>query len=167
MADVDKKKDWGWVGTIGAGLAVAAFFGIHNFSELKAALGGAPTATPAAAVSPTCSPVQKILDHCGMAYFALSGGWQATGPCGETSCPLSGTFVNEGSVSGTASVTFYLHAKASDGTTNEPAVLGQCTAVIPDTPPEGVVSAACTIWSPSTGGVPELGVSENINNPIG
>src|SRR5260370_16406626 len=105
MADEDK-NEWGWVGAIGAGLAVAAFFGIHNFAQLKAALGGTPAPAPVAAASPTCEPLQF---HCGETYFAISGVWQTTGPCGATSCPLTGTFLNKGTLAGSPTLTFHLH----------------------------------------------------------
>ena len=145
------RSPWRWVGAVGAVLAIAAFFGIHDFTQLKAAFGDSP---------PACTPAQKFLNHCGQAYFAVSGSWQKTGPCDDTSCPLSATFENQGTETGSASVTFHLTGGGyGAGDTGS-----ACTAVIPPTPPKGVVAAACTIWSPKFSGT-QFGVRTVVNNP--
>lgn len=148
---------------VSAALAVAAFFGVHNVDQVKSWLGDTASSTPSATPS-TGRPCLGV--HCGQVYFVTSG-WQAAGPCSSQGCPLTGVFDNQGSEQGSASVTFTLHFKKSDGYTNEADGIGTCTAVIPTTPGHGSTSAGCTVYPTAKLDGRRMGVTTAVWNPIG
>jgi hypothetical protein len=166
-------EGWKWlIGVAGSVLAVAAFFGIHNVEQLKDLLNGTSTSTSTStgdtggtSRSSLASPTPRCFLYCNKVHFNNSG-IQFAGRCGINSgCPVSGTFINEGTETGGASVTFYLKQKNSSGE-NEDGNVGTCSIPIPSAPRNGVVSAGCTIY-PSAALSGTVGLTAFVNNPVG
>ncbi|WP_441248565.1 hypothetical protein [Kitasatospora sp. McL0602] len=156
----DKKL---WLAGVGTALTLAAFFGIHNFSDLKAKLSGTGGAGATQSAAPVPKPAQStpcLGLWCGQVHF-LTSGIQFNGSCQSTGCPVSGTFANRGTVAGQASVTFTIQSGDSSG----PRV-GACTSPIPFAAKNGVVTASCTIY-PSQTLTGNIHLTAEINNPFG
>ncbi|MCL9762303.1 hypothetical protein [Frankia sp. AiPa1] len=145
-------------GTVTAALALGAFFGIQNFTQLKALLtpgsstGGAPTSATA-----SCS---HFSPYCNRVHFVVSG-TQFAGRCSDLSgCPVSGTFTNMGTRAGQASVIFTLNRDENSGGER----VGSCSAPIPVAIENGVVTAGCTIYPLASSG--RITLTALIDNPI-
>ncbi|GAA4117554.1 hypothetical protein ACFW17_25530 [Streptomyces sp. NPDC058961] len=158
------------IGAVGTALAVAAFFGIHNFSELKDWVNGTThtvsTSQPIPSASPKTSCSTTLL-YCGTVHFSQVGPPQFEGPCNSVSnggCPVSRVVTNIGTETGGATVNFLLD-KQGDTSASEPAgSVGSCTAIVPSTPKGGSVTARCTINASYQGSV---SLRSTVNNPTG
>ncbi|MFE9558355.1 hypothetical protein ACFYMW_31560 [Streptomyces sp. NPDC006692] len=153
------------IGAVGTALAVAAFFGIHNFSELRDWASDTShtvsTSQPVASASATAS-CSTISIFCGKVYFAQEGLPQFEGPCnssGNGGCPVSRVVTNQGTETGGATVDFVLYKQ---GATESAGSVGSCTAIVPSTPKGGSVTARCTINTSYQGSV---SLRSTLNNP--
>lgn len=157
------------IGAVGTALAVAAFFGIHNFSQLKdwangtGRTGSTSPSAPTAAATASCSVTML---YCGEVHFTAEGPPQFGGACNTSSnggCPVSRVFTNAGTQTGGATATFFLDKQGDTAAPDQAGSVGSCTAIIPSTPKGGSVAAGCTIY-PSYDGQVEL--YSTVNNPI-
>ncbi|MEU6507797.1 hypothetical protein [Streptomyces sp. NPDC046942] len=172
MVDSPKGSDGDgkWlIGAVGTALAVAAFFGIHNFSQLKDWANGtsqtSSTSQSAPTASATASCSMAVL-YCGEVHFDQEGSPQFEGACHTSSnggCPVSRVFTNVGTQTGGATATFFLDKQGDTAAPDEAGNVGSCTAIIPSTPKGGSVTARCIIY-PSYDGQVEL--YSTVNNPI-
>ncbi|MFF4185018.1 hypothetical protein ACFYZ9_17640 [Streptomyces sp. NPDC001691] len=158
------------IGAVGTALAVAAFFGIHNFSELRDWANGTShtgsTSQPAPSASATAS-CSTISIFCGKVYFSQVGMPQFEGPCnssGNGGCPVSRVVTNKGTETGGATVEFVLSKQGDASATESTGSVGSCTAIVPSTPKGGSVTARCTINTSYKGGVT---LRSTVNNPTG
>ena len=156
------------IGAVSTALAVAAFFGIHNFSQLKdwasgtSHTGSASQSAPTASATASCSLAEL---YCGEVHFDQEGAPQFEGACNTSSnggCPVSRVFTNDGTRTGGATATFFLDKQGDTGP-DEAGSVGSCTAIIPSAPKGGSVTAGCTIY-PSYDG--QVTLYSTVNNPI-
>ncbi|OIJ68403.1 hypothetical protein [Streptomyces mangrovisoli] len=151
------------IGAIGTALAVAAFLGIHNVSQLEdwakgsSHTAGTPQPTSAFSTTPLFSPAPATTatcssdPYCGTTHFNAEGTPQFDGDCRTSSdggCPVSRVFTNNGTETGGATATFTLYKDS-----NHTDVAATCTAIIPSTPQGGSVTARCTIQTSYDGKV--------------
>ena len=170
----DDSNDYRWVGgAITVALAILAFFGVDNWKQLQSALGDAsPTPTPAyspvsvsvptptvpdppytppapATPSPTDTPTASDTPctalYCGEAHFTRTSFDWVGSTCGTDNCSVTATFQNDGSIAGSATVTFTITG-IQYGKLVYPN-LAQCSDAIPETPPGGVTRVGCTAYS--------------------
>jgi hypothetical protein len=168
MADQDSTEGLKLlIGAIGAALALAAFFGIHSWTQLKDL--GSSTSSSASAAVPAPAPVPATpacLDFltCGKVYFQQVGAPQFMGACNRDSsgCPVSQVFTNIGTVTGGATATFFLDNQSDTSAPDQAGAVGSCTAIVPAEPTNGSVSAGCTIYTSDTG---SLNLYSVVNNP--
>ena len=132
-------------GAIGAIATVAAFFGITNIHQLSSALSsGSPSPMPVASTdtaipSPTCTS-----EYCGEVHFTETSA--QFGVCNSGGCSMVGTFINQGTETGGATVTFNAYEYVPTGNSQGP-WLASCSAVIPKASQQQVVSASCVAYT--------------------
>ncbi|MEU6054110.1 hypothetical protein ABZ829_27235 [Streptomyces xanthochromogenes] len=158
------------IGAVGTALTVAAFFGIHNFSELKDWANGTShtvsTSQPVPSPSVTASCTTTFL-YCGKVHFSQVGPPQFEGPChsvGNGGCPVSRVVTNTGTETGGATVNFFLEKGGDTSASESAGSVGSCTAIIPSTPKGGSVTARCTINASYQGSV---SLRSAVNDPTG
>ena len=106
-----------------------------------------PTPTPPPVPSPTPTPSDTPCTalYCGEAQFIRTSFDWGGSACGTDNCSVNATFQNDGSIAGSATVTFTITGLQYGKLvyTN----LAQCSDAIPETPPGGVASVSCTAYS--------------------
>jgi hypothetical protein len=179
MADASKNDSWAWLGILASAIAVATFFGINNFTDLKHWLNGTPAvqSTPApptapAYVPPTYTPPTCFI-YCNEIHFVQTSSALFSPECSfAVGCPISAIFTNEGTEAGGASVQFTVYGADRSGKVVYPA-LAVCDAVIPYATKNEAVRASCTadsasltnFWTDYAGKGYRDGVTVSLQNP--